>query len=558
MTYGADPLASEAADPRTDPARLAELAGAYPHLHPLIAANPACYDGLRDWMQQVAAQQASPAQPIAAAGSSASDAARRQVFGAPVEQGLLERAYTPVVDEGEERRKRTRKRVLWTVLGIVLGLAVAAGAVFGVLYASGTVLGGRSPEQAAERFALGLGNADPLGTLAATAPSEAASLRAPVEQLLGLDLGPAGTGGDVAAELRAALSLRFEGPVYSVEDLGDGIALVEPDGGTALLDGDPGALADVLTRLAEPALRAGLDVPLPPTAEAETEAEADDGQDAEAQEAPDEDQAPTGEPADPDAAVDAYREAAEQRLAEHLPAEIDLSGEEADAFAVVVVEEGGGWYASPLLTAAELAYRDLGDEAPPRGEVRAAADLPRYDTPLLAAEGLAAGIVGAVQGEGLAGAAAAMPLTERRLVEIYGEALIVPRLPADAVVELVELQLSAADTEPGELAGIGGAVELLLDGRPLEVTASCSTLEESENESVERCLADSALLAGLGAEEWQLVAVSEDGGWRVGGLASLGGALSIAVERYAQLVAAGEVHRLVDTEPGADQAAPEE
>lgn len=558
MTYGADPLASEAADPRTDPARLAELAGAYPHLHPLIAANPACYDGLRDWMQQVAAQQASPAQPIAAAGSSASDAARRQVFGAPVEQGLLERAYTPVVDEGEERRKRTRKRVLWTVLGIVLGLAVAAGAVFGVLYASGTVLGGRSPEQAAERFALGLGNADPLGTLAATAPSEAASLRAPVEQLLGLDLGPAGTGGDAAAELRAALSLRFEGPVYSVEDLGDGIALVEPDGGTALLDGDPGALADVLTRLAEPALRAGLDVPLPPTAEAETEAEADDGQDAEAQEAPDEDQAPTGEPADPDAAVDAYREAAEQRLAEHLPAEIDLSGEEADAFAVVVVEEGGGWYASPLLTAAELAYRDLGDEAPPRGEVRAAADLPRYDTPLLAAEGLAAGIVGAVQGEGLAGAAAAMPLTERRLVEIYGEALIVPRLPADAVVELVELQLSAADAEPGELAGIGGAVELLLDGRPLEVTASCSTLEESENESVERCLADSALLAGLGAEEWQLVAVSEDGGWRVGGLASLGGALSIAVERYAQLVAAGEVHRLVDTEPGADQAAPEE
>lgn len=553
MTYGADPLASEAADPRTDPARLAELAGAYPHLHPLIAANPACYEGLRDWMQQVAAQQpAQQAQPTAAAvGSSAADAARRQVFGAPVEQGLLERAYTPVVDEGEKRRKRTRKRVLWTVLGIVLGLAVAAGAVFGVLYASGTVLGGRSPEQAAERFALGLGNADPLGTLAATAPSEAASLRAPVEQLLGVDLGPAGIGGDAVAELRAALSLRFEKPAYSVEELGDGIALVEPDGGTAVLDGDPGALADILARLAEPALRAGLDVPLPPTAEPAAEAE------AEVQEAPDEDQARADEPVDPDAAVDAYREAAQQRLAEHLPAEIDLSGDEADAFAMVAVQEGGGWYASPLLTAAELAYRDLGDEAPPRGEVRDTADLPRYDTPLLAAEGLAAGIVGAVQGEGLAGAAAAMPLTERRFVEIYGEALIVPRLPEDAVVELVELRLTGEDAEPGELAGIGGSVELLLDGRPLEVTTSCSTLDESENESVERCLADSALLEGLGAEEWQPVAVSEDGGWRVGGLVSLGGALSIAVERYAQLVAAGEVHRLVDTAPGADQAAPE-
>ncbi len=559
MTYGADPLASEASDPRTEPARLAELAAAYPHLHPLIAANPACYEALRDWMRQVAAPQpqsqgSADEAPVAhhAVATPPSDAARRQVFGTPVQQGLLERAYTPVDDEAAARRRR--KRVLLIVLAIVVALVVAAGSVFGVLYATGAVLGGRSPEQAAERFALGVGNADALGVVGSSAPSEAAHLRAPIEQLLDLDLGPAGTGSEAVGQLRAALSLRFEEAEYTVEELGEGIALVEPSAGTAVLDGDPAELARILTGLAEPALRAGLDVPLLPDPAAAEDEPAAGGPVEE----------PAGEPepepepevdADPDAVVDRYRQSTEERLAETLPATVELNGEEAAAFAVVTVEEGTGWYASPLLTAAELAYRDLGEEAPPRGEPRAAADLPQYGTPLLAAEALTTGIVTALQGGGLDAAAAALSLPERRLVEIYGGALIMPELPQPQL-ELVELGLTANEPTADEDAPIGGSLDLLLDGKPLELSATCSVLEEQPNERVERCLTDSALLEGLGVEEWRPVAVREDDGWRVGGTATLGDVLGIAVERYAQLVAAGEVGRLVDPAPAPEGEAP--
>lgn len=548
MTYGADPLASEASDPRTEPARLAELAAAHPHLHPLIAANPACYEALRDWMRQVAAPQPQvPADeaPVAhhAVATPSSDAARRQVFGTPVQQGLLERAYTPVDDEAASRRRR--KRVLLIVIAIVVALVVAAGAVFGVLYATGAVLGGRSPEQAAERFALGLGNADALGVVGSSAPSEAAHLRGPLERLLDLELGPAGTGSEAVGELREALSLRVEDAEYTVEELGEGIALVEPAAGTAVLDGDPAELARILTGLAEPALRAGLEVPSIPDPEAaEDEAPGD----------PAEEPAPEVD-ADPDAAVDRYRQATEARLEATLPATVELDGEEAAAFAVVTVEEGTGWYASPLLTAAELAYRDLGEEAPPRGEVRNAADLPRYGTPLLAAEALTTGIVTALQGGGLDAAAAALSLPERRLVEIYGEALIAPELPQPQL-ELVELGLTANEPTAEEDAPIGGSLDLLLDGKPLELSAICSVLEEQPNERVEQCLTDSALLEGLGVEEWRPVAVREDDGWRVGGTATLGDVLGIAVERYAQLVAAGEVGRLVDPVPAPEGEAP--
>lgn len=42
----------EAVSPNTDPARLAELAQTHPQLRPMIAANPAAYDGLLQWMTQ--------------------------------------------------------------------------------------------------------------------------------------------------------------------------------------------------------------------------------------------------------------------------------------------------------------------------------------------------------------------------------------------------------------------------------------------------------------------------------------------------------------------------
>jgi hypothetical protein len=69
MTSSHDPSASDeqrrlAADPDTTAQQLADLAAAYPELHPAIAGNPAAYDGLREW---IASQAAAPAvAPVAA------------------------------------------------------------------------------------------------------------------------------------------------------------------------------------------------------------------------------------------------------------------------------------------------------------------------------------------------------------------------------------------------------------------------------------------------------------------------------------------------------------
>lgn len=49
----ADPLVAEAADPATAPARLHELAAAYPQVHAAIAGNPAAYPQLLDWLAGV-------------------------------------------------------------------------------------------------------------------------------------------------------------------------------------------------------------------------------------------------------------------------------------------------------------------------------------------------------------------------------------------------------------------------------------------------------------------------------------------------------------------------
>lgn len=49
----ADPLVAEAGDPATAPARLHELAAAYPQAHAAIAGNPAAYPQLLDWLAGV-------------------------------------------------------------------------------------------------------------------------------------------------------------------------------------------------------------------------------------------------------------------------------------------------------------------------------------------------------------------------------------------------------------------------------------------------------------------------------------------------------------------------
>lgn len=59
----------QAADPTTPPQTLADLAATYPQLQPVIALNPATYDGLLDWLRQYGGADVQAALAARAAGA---------------------------------------------------------------------------------------------------------------------------------------------------------------------------------------------------------------------------------------------------------------------------------------------------------------------------------------------------------------------------------------------------------------------------------------------------------------------------------------------------------
>lgn len=89
--------AAEAADPGTDPARLAELAQEYPQLRAAIAANPAAYDGLRAWIAQYS-EPAVAADPAESPGPLTHEALRQRMAA----------AATPAADAARDPREPTQ------------------------------------------------------------------------------------------------------------------------------------------------------------------------------------------------------------------------------------------------------------------------------------------------------------------------------------------------------------------------------------------------------------------------------------------------------------------
>lgn len=84
----------DAVNPNTDPARLAELAQTHPHLRPIIAANPAAYDGLLQWLTQ---------------------------FDEPgLKSTLASRGYTAAPVAAEKKRRVPLAAVIAIVIGAVL------------------------------------------------------------------------------------------------------------------------------------------------------------------------------------------------------------------------------------------------------------------------------------------------------------------------------------------------------------------------------------------------------------------------------------------------------
>lgn len=111
MDTFADAARMELRDPSTSPDRLAELAQAFDELHEEIAAHPAVYPALLDWMKE----QSTRVQPTPAAAR----------HGEPDLGGAGHEAR----ETDQEHRRGAAGTLPWSVVGISAGVGAVVGAV---------------------------------------------------------------------------------------------------------------------------------------------------------------------------------------------------------------------------------------------------------------------------------------------------------------------------------------------------------------------------------------------------------------------------------------------
>ena len=536
-------------DPATTPDRLAAIAAAHPEFAAAIAAHPQAYPELREW---AAAAQAAPpvvvARPVL---PPMPDVPAAVIASTPVVPAATA-AQTPgavigALPEAEPARRRTPSRRL--VLGLVgggLAVVLVGAGVGGWALVAGMFGGASSPQAAVEKALGAAANGDPMALLGTLAPSELDAFRPTVETLAAVK----GEGEidylGLITRIGEAGELRVEDVSYTTTRIADGVAIVTATAGTITIDGDPDRLATALMDTGADVFRA-MDAA---GAQSATETEG---------------------------LLDDARNQLASTLRDSLPFTWDIAQTARDAsdgredllspWTVVTVDEGG-WYISPLLSAAELYARviakvlaDVGSSSngteimARRGdEVPSSA---RFDSPGTAARGVADALVQAANGD-IAALAATLSLPERRLAALYGPLFFDeewlwssgPDFTVDSVAVTPEIDGDRAQAFIDDVAvrytdgydsSLGGG--LRLRGTCWEWTRTGAPnydayLGEYDDgvRSGSGCLSDWSGSSVLGLDDARAVFVKEDGGWVLSPLRSVGAATEQAASRLAALV----------------------
>jgi hypothetical protein len=195
------PFYAEASHPLTPQTRLAELAAAYPELHPAISTNPACYPALLEWMRAhgtlapVAEQQpvveqpvaeqpvAKVAQPVVAASSLGPQPVDQpNPFGqaAPAPQPMPRQAdpANPFSQAAVKAKPAIGTKPLLIGGAIALVVLLIGGGTWAYAAIFSKLGGASTPQAAVEKLLNGAADLDPLSVYGALSPAEVESFRA--------------------------------------------------------------------------------------------------------------------------------------------------------------------------------------------------------------------------------------------------------------------------------------------------------------------------------------------------------------------------------------------
>lgn len=534
-------LLREAQDPTTPAARLAEIAATAPELGAEIAAHPNTYPELLDWIEQygdergrtaVAARRtpgavppavatpAAPASPFGDAPAAAPAAAPASPFGdtpaasAPAASATRKRAKTPLI-----------------IAASVVGALVLGGGIAGAIVLP-RVLPAGSPDGAVEKLLGAATGLDPLSLAGSLAPSEISALTGSLERLRDVQVdGDDDVNVQKALErLSNALEVTTEDLEFATVTIAEGVERVQIVDGVLEVDGDEDEVIEAYLEL----LRVQYELGDMSTNDIER-------------------------------SLEYQRSSLESSL--RLPWELDFREVEDGLgfpLSVVTVQEGAGWYVSPLLSYADFLYLTAGrySELPRLGKkIPAAAPA---SSAAAAAENTLVAALDTRSRDYWEELAATLPTAERRLVAIYGPAF--GDNPWFWAPDTLELRVESTRFEnagdgrtiPGDVT-VGWEDGERRTGGEISVDEYCADWEitsswydyywddwETSTNRGGGCLAELPIdLKELGLDAPQLLAVNEGGGWLFSPLATLGDWSATATENLVRLSKDGELDRLV-------------
>jgi hypothetical protein len=441
-------------------------------------------------------------------------------------------------------------------IAVIVALVAAGGGAW--WYFSSKLGGAASPEAAAVKLVSSFQNMDPVGLYGSLAPSEVNEVSQAFQKLSNAH--PKSGGVNVQNELtslKSALTITTTGVAYRTDKLADGVERVVWTKGSIKIGGNAKKLANVLVDLEAPTIRAA------------------DEQAGESK-------------------ANINREIASMRtnLARdtHLPQTLQAS--KANGFSLIVVDEGSGWYVSPILSLADMEFRSsvqysadgkysflsaaTAHEADSANLGSTVVDAGSYSTPEAAAKALANAAVDTDSKE----VAATLSLPERRLVSIYGP-WIEKEIDAGGGSSKIygSLAIKAAQfssTISGQQADIRIDNLDVTDTRfnsevnqnlttDFQIQGTCANVTgqtEADNgyysdydgqwisdpqvgsTNWHGCFADVPALSRLGFTKLTLVAVKEGGGWVVSPFATMSNGISIVTDNFLDYYNSGTLKQL--------------